>query len=111
MGTSRKETMKTDHKLTKEQEERFDEAYNSFQLCDVICKQDSDRLKRHIAQEIYRALSEETMTTEQIKADLAYLLGYCRGIGHPVENLEAKHLSDLEERVEKLENKGQSATH
>ena len=51
------------------------------------------------------------MTTEQIKADLAYLLGYCRGIGHPVENLEAKYLSDLEERVEKLENKGQSATH
>lgn len=51
------------------------------------------------------------MNTEQIKADLVYLLGYCRGIGHPVEDLEAKYLTDLDERIEKLENKGQSATH
>ena len=49
--------------------------------------------------------------SEQIKVDLVYLLGYCRGIGYPIEKLEAKYLSDLRERVEKLENKGQSVGH
>lgn len=49
----------TDHLLTKEQEQRFDDKYNSFELCDTVCKQDSDRLKQHLADEIARAVKEE----------------------------------------------------
>lgn len=39
--------------------EEFNREYNSFKLCDVVCKQDSDRLKAFLLKHTARVREEE----------------------------------------------------
>lgn len=49
----------TTSKMTNQSwEERFEEAYVSFQLCDIVKKDDYDRLKSFFRQEIHQAKAE-----------------------------------------------------